>query len=124
MLEHDKRRPLRRSAGLVRGHWWRAASLTAVVTGTGLLVGPFVGVLMLFVTGASFNVVNLVAGLVYVFTLPFAAIVSTYLYFDLLVAERRGRGGRRLGRGSPGRGVSPAGASPAPWPSACRTRPA
>ena len=89
MLEHDKRRPLRRSAGLVRGHWWRAASLTVVVTGTGLLVGTLVGVLMLFVTSASFNVVNLVAGLVYVFTLPFAAIVSTYLYFDLLVAERR-----------------------------------
>ncbi len=88
MLEDGERHRLRRSAKLVRGHWWRVASLAAVVTGTGLLLGPFVGVLMLFVTSASFNVVNLVAALVYVFTLPFAAIVSTYLYFDLLVAER------------------------------------
>ena len=32
--------------------------------------------------------VNLVSALVYVFTLPFVAVVTTYLYFDLVVRER------------------------------------
>ena len=51
------------------------------------MLGPFVGTLMLLLTSASFNVVNLVAGLIYVFTLPFVAVVTTYLYFDLTVRE-------------------------------------
>jgi hypothetical protein len=79
---------LRRSARLVRGHWLRAASVSVVSAGIGLLVGPLVGVLLLFVTSASFNVVNLVAGIVYAATLPFVAIATTYLYYDLLVRER------------------------------------
>jgi len=40
---------------------------------------------MLLLTPASFNVVNLVSGVVYMVTLPFAAIVTTYLYFDVRV---------------------------------------
>jgi hypothetical protein len=75
---------LRRSGRLVRGHWWRTASLTLFVTGLALLLGPVVGTLLLFGTDASFDVVNLVSDLVYVVSLPFAAIATTYLYFDLL----------------------------------------
>lgn len=74
---------LRHSAGLVRGAWWRAASLTAFVTGIALLLGPLVGTLLLFATSASFDVVNVVSDVVYVVALPFAAIATTYLYFDL-----------------------------------------
>lgn len=75
---------LRRSSRLVRGQWWRTASLTVFVTGVALLLGPFVGALLLSATTASFDVVNLVSDLVYVVALPFAAIATTYLYFDLL----------------------------------------
>jgi hypothetical protein len=83
---------LRRSARVVRTHWWRTASLTVFVTGIGLLLGPLVGTLLLFVTGASFDVVNLVSDVVYTVSLPFAAIATTYLYFDLLSRmERRAR---------------------------------
>jgi hypothetical protein len=80
---------LHRSARLVRGQWWRAASLTVFVTGVALLLGPFVGALLLFATNASFDAVNLASDLVYVFALPFAAIATTYLYFDLLSRQER-----------------------------------
>ncbi len=73
---------LRRSADLARGHWWRAASILLVAVGF-LLLGPAVGVLVLLFTGAAFDLVNLIAALVYVAALPFAAVVTTYLYLDL-----------------------------------------
>jgi hypothetical protein len=79
---------LRGSARLLRGSWWRVASLLVFVTIIALLLGPLVGTLLLFVTSASFNFINLIASVVYVFVLPFAAIASTYMYFDLRVAKR------------------------------------
>jgi hypothetical protein len=79
----EPRGPLRGSAALVRGNWWRTAVLTLVITGAGLLLGPLVGALLLLGTSAAFNVINVVAGLVYAVTMPFVAITTTYLYFDL-----------------------------------------
>ena len=79
-----ERGALRRSGALVRGHWWRTAAVVAVAV-AGLLTGPAVGVLVLLITGAAFNLVNMIAALVYVTALPFAAIALTYLYFDLRV---------------------------------------
>jgi hypothetical protein len=73
---------LRRSAELARGHWWRTASILLVVV-VALLLGPAVGVLVLVFTGTAFDLVNLIAALVYVAALPFAAVVTTYLYLDL-----------------------------------------
>jgi hypothetical protein len=80
--------PLHRSARLTRGHWWFVASITIVMTGGGLLLGPVIGSLLLFATTASFNVINLVAAIVYVFAMPLAAITQTYLYFHLRVEEQ------------------------------------
>jgi hypothetical protein len=87
MVENETVHPLRRSALLVRGHWWRVASVLLFVTLPALAIGPLIGTLMLLLTPASFNVVNLVSGVVYMVTLPFAAIVTTYLYFDVRVRE-------------------------------------
>ena len=39
--------------------------------------------MILILTGAAFDLVNLIAALVYVASLPAAAVVQTYLYFDL-----------------------------------------
>jgi hypothetical protein len=75
--------PLGRSAALVRHHWWRVALFTLVVAGVGLLLGPLVGGLLLLTTNATFNAVNVIAALVYTITMPFVAIATTYLYFDL-----------------------------------------
>ena len=81
--EERKPGPLRRSAHLVKGRWWRVALFTVVVAGIGLLLGPLVGGLLLLATNATFNVVNLITGVVYTVTMPFVAIATTYLYFDL-----------------------------------------
>jgi hypothetical protein len=79
---------LRRSSALVRGNWWRVASMLLFVTVIALLLGPLVGTLLLFISSASFNFINLISSVVYVVVLPFAAIASTYMYFDLRVAKR------------------------------------
>jgi hypothetical protein len=81
--------PLRRSAHLVRGSWWRIASMLLFVTLLALLLGPVVGTLLVLVSSASFDFVNLISGVVYAAVLPFAAIATTYLYFDRWVAEQR-----------------------------------
>jgi hypothetical protein len=83
-----RRGTLHRSGRIVGRRWARAGSLILLVDGTGLLLGPVVGTLMLLLTSASFDFVNLVSALIYVFTLPFVAVVTTYLYFDLVVRER------------------------------------
>ena len=67
----------------MRGHWWRVALFTVVVAGIGLLLGPVVGGLLLLATSAAFNVINLITALVYTVTMPFVAIATTYLYYDL-----------------------------------------
>jgi len=46
---------LGRSARLVRGNWWRVASLLLFITTIALLLGPLCGTLLLFVTNASFK---------------------------------------------------------------------
>ncbi len=82
-------RGLHRSALLVRQNWWRVASMILFVTVIALLLGPLVGTLLLFVTSASFNFINVVSSLIYVIVLPYTALATTYLYFDLRVGERR-----------------------------------
>jgi len=77
-----------RSFRLVRGHWFRVASLILVTAGFVLVVGPLIGVLLLFASSASFNVINIVSGLVYAVAMPFVAITTTYLYHDLRVREQ------------------------------------
>lgn len=90
VLENTSGYPaLRRSARLVRGHFWRVASLLLFVTLIGLLLGPLVGTLLLFVTHASFDFINLIAGVIDAIVLPYAAIATTYMYFDLRVAKQR-----------------------------------
>jgi hypothetical protein len=78
---------LTRSGELVRHHWWRTASIIILVGGLALVAGPVLGILLLLVTSASFNLVNLVAGVVYMVAMPFLAVVTTYLYYDLKVSE-------------------------------------
>ncbi len=79
---------LRRSATLVRGSWWRVAGIVLTVVGVALLLGPLVGILFLLTTPISLTGVNIVSGIVYVLTLPYAAITTAYLYYDLRVREQ------------------------------------
>jgi len=77
------RSALRRSASLVRGHWIRVGSLVGVSTVIALAAGPLLGALLIFASNSSLAILNLVAGVVYAFALPFVALVTTFVYLDV-----------------------------------------
>jgi hypothetical protein len=81
---------LRRSRRLVRGRWFKVTSLIVVGAALAFVVGPLLGVALIFVTSAPFWLVNLVAGIVYALTMPLVAITTTYVYFDRRVAHELG----------------------------------
>lgn len=78
---------LKRSGELVRGSEPRVFAIGALVNGTVALLGPIIGVAMMFITPASLGVINLVASLVYVFVLPAAGIVIALLFYDLRIRK-------------------------------------
>ena len=73
---------LRRSSALVRGRWWRVASLVGVGSLIPLAVGPLLGVVLILATDAPFALANVVAGVINALAMPFVALVTTYLYLD------------------------------------------
>jgi hypothetical protein len=84
-VELDGRSPLgalRRSGGLVRGRWLRTGSLVGLSAAIALAAGPLLGALLIFATEAPLALLNVVAGLVYALSLPFVALVTSYVYFD------------------------------------------
>jgi hypothetical protein len=83
---------LRRSAQLVRGNWFKVASLIVVGATLAIVVGPLVGVALILVTGAPFWLVNIVAGVIYALTMPLVAITTVYVYLDRRVTYELGRG--------------------------------
>jgi hypothetical protein len=84
-------RAIRRSGG-ARGSCGATGGasrlLLLFVTLIALLLGPLCGTLMLFVTHASFHFINLVVSVIDAIVLPYAAIATTYLYFDLRLANQ------------------------------------
>jgi hypothetical protein len=76
---------LRRSFGLVRGHWLKVSFLIVLGGAAVLLAGPVVGVLLILATNAPFWLVNVVAGVIYAVTMPFLALTTAYAYFDCRV---------------------------------------
>jgi hypothetical protein len=79
----SRRAALRRSGELVRGHWIRVGSLVGLSTAIALVAGPLLGALLIFASNSSLAILNLVAGVVYAFTLPYVAIVTTFVYMDV-----------------------------------------
>jgi hypothetical protein len=78
---------LRRSAELVRGRWFRVASLVGVVALLALGAGPLLGALLILLTDTSLPLLNIVAGVVYALAMPFVALATTYVYCDARVSE-------------------------------------
>ena len=62
-------------------------AVAALVNGTVAVLGPIIGVAMMFVTDASLGFINLVSALVYVFVLPAAGIILALLFYDLRVRK-------------------------------------
>jgi len=79
----SRRAALRRSGAIVRSHWIRVGSLVGVSTVISLAAGPLLGALLIFASNSSLALLNLVAGVVYAFALPFVAIVTTFVYLDV-----------------------------------------
>jgi len=73
---------MRRSRRLVRGNWFKVASLIVVGAALAIVIGPLIGIALILGTGAPFWLVNLVAGIVYALTMPLVAITTVYVYFD------------------------------------------
>jgi hypothetical protein len=76
---------VRRSAELVRGRWWRVGSIVGVGAALSIVAGPFVGALLILLTDWPLTVLNLIAGVVYALAMPFVALATSYVYFDLRV---------------------------------------
>jgi len=73
----------RSSQKLVVGHWWRTAGLLVALYLVAFAAAPLVGFALFFVTSVSPGGVDLIGSLVYAFALPYVAVASTLLYFDL-----------------------------------------
>ncbi len=78
---------LRRSSRLVRRNWLKVGSLTIFGAGVALLAGPLVGSLLLLLTNAPLSLLDVVAGVVYAVTMPFVALTTAYVYFDMRVRD-------------------------------------
>lgn len=81
------RAALRRSAALVHRRWLRVAWITLIVVGSAVLLGPAIGVALILVSPIGLGTVNLISALVSVLAVPYAAIATCYLYYDLRTRE-------------------------------------
>jgi diacylglycerol kinase family enzyme len=77
------RSSFRASRRLVRGSWWRAAAILGLLYAVSIALAPLVGFAFLFATPVSPTVLNMIGSLVYAVTLPYIAIATTLLWFDL-----------------------------------------
>ena len=78
---------LRRSARLVRHEWFKVGSLAVLGAALALIAGPLIGAVLILVTDVPLVWLNLAAGVVYAIALPFVAITTAYLYFDVRVRD-------------------------------------
>jgi hypothetical protein len=76
---------LRRSSRLVRKRWLKVSSLIVFGGGLALVAGPLLGGLLILLTDAPFWLTNVVAGVVYMVTMPLVALATAYAYFDARV---------------------------------------
>ena len=78
---------LRRSGSLVRHGWLKTGSLSVVGAALALIAGPFLSALLILVTDIPLAWLNVVSGLVYAVAMPFVALATIYVYFDMRVRD-------------------------------------
>jgi len=78
---------LRRSGKLVRLNWLKVATLAIVGGALALAVGPVLGVLLILLLDAPLALANVVAGIVYAVAIPYVALATVYVYFDVRVRD-------------------------------------
>ena len=92
------RSSFRSSRQLVRGNWWRTAAILGLLYALGIASAPLVGFAFLFGTSLSPTAIDLIGSLVYAVTLPYLAIATTLLWFDLQERRRARAGALTLDR--------------------------
>jgi hypothetical protein len=79
---------LQRSGSLAAHRPWRLAALLLANAALLVLAGPVLGTLLVLLTSAPLELLNVVAGLTFTVLAPFTALVLSYAYYDALVHER------------------------------------
>jgi hypothetical protein len=79
---------LRRSGRLVRGDWLKVGSLTVISGAVAVVAGPLIGTGLIVLTDLPLSLLNVVAGFVYMLTMPFVALTTAYVYFDTRVGDQ------------------------------------
>jgi hypothetical protein len=74
------------SSRLVRGRWWRALRVVALLALITVVTGPVIGFFLIFLNFSPI-LVNLIGSAVFALLIPYVAIGRTLLYFDLRVSE-------------------------------------
>jgi hypothetical protein len=77
---------LRASHELVRGHWWRALLVTAILALIRIVTGPVLGLFLIFLNLSALQV-NLIGSVVFALLVPYVALGRTLLYLDLRARE-------------------------------------
>src|SRR5262245_58736759 len=75
-----------RSHELVRGHWWLTIRVVALLWLIGLVTGPILGFILIFLN-LSPVLVNAIGSLVFAVLIPYVALGRTMLYLDLTSRE-------------------------------------
>jgi len=79
---------LRRSNSLVGRQPFKIAWLTVVTALIAIAVGPIVGTLLILGSDAPLEIINIVAGVIYAFLIPFTGLTAAYVFYDTRVRER------------------------------------
>ena len=87
--ELGMRAALRRSGVLVRGDWLKIGSLTVVSGGIALALGPLIGTSLILLTSLPLALLNVIAGVVYMLTMPFVGLTTAFAYFDVRVSDQQ-----------------------------------
>ena len=78
---------LRRSGGLVRHGWLKTGSLSVVGAVLAIIAGPLLSALLILLTSVPLSLLNIISGLIYVVAMPFVALATIYVYFDMRVRD-------------------------------------
>ena len=78
---------LRRSGGLVRHGWLKTGSLAVAGAMLAIIAGPLLSGLLILLTSVPLALLNIVSGLIYVVAMPFVALATIYVYFDMRVRD-------------------------------------
>ncbi|HEU5431120.1 MAG TPA: Vps62-related protein [Thermomicrobiales bacterium] len=92
-----------------RGHWWRTAAITAVLSFVAVAIGPLAGLLLLIPLRAPVELANLGGAAIYAITQPLTMMAATLFYLRL--QGKPWPAAATIGRVAP---APPAASAPAP----------